>query len=76
MVFAQMCQMLDLAILDLNCWQWQPHELAAAILYHFSSQNVAKKASNLNMNSLSECVSWLTPCECFENLKNYFLQKF
>jgi len=61
MVFAQMCQMLDLAILDLNCWQWQPHELAAAILYHFSSQTVAKKASNLNMNSLSDCVSWLTP---------------
>ena len=52
MVFAQMCQLLDLASLDINCLRFKPHELAASILYHFSSQSTAKKASNLNMNSL------------------------
>lgn len=61
MVFAQMCQMLDLAMLDVYCLKWPAHELAAAILYHFSSQTIAKKASNLNMYNLVECVSWLTP---------------
>jgi len=61
MVFSQMCQLLDLATLDIECLQFQPYELAASILYHFSSQNTAKKASNLNMSKLVDCVSWLTP---------------
>lgn len=60
-VFAQMCQLLDLATLDVESLQFQPYELAASILYHFSSQNTAKKASNLNMSKLVDCVSWLTP---------------
>lgn len=59
-VFAQMCQLLDLATLDMNCLKFKPHELAASILYHFSSQATTKKASNLNMNNLVDCVSWLT----------------
>lgn len=61
MVFAQMCQLLDLAILDVDALKWQPYELAASILYHFSSQNTAKRASNLNLRKLVDCVSWLTP---------------
>lgn len=55
-----MCQLLDLATLDVNCLKFKPHELAASILYHFSSSATSKKASNLNMNSLIDCVSWLT----------------
>lgn len=61
MVFVQMCQLLDLSILDVNSLKWQPWELAASILYHFSSQNTAKRASNVTMSKLVECVSWLTP---------------
>merc|ERR1712113_519477 len=71
LVFAHMCQLLDMATLDVNCLEWKPFELAASILYHFSSQATSHKVSNLNMMNLIDCVHWLTPMAL--TLKDYGL---
>nr|XP_014347158.1 PREDICTED: G1/S-specific cyclin-E2-like [Latimeria chalumnae] len=59
--FVQIAQLLDLCILDDESLDYQYGVLAAAALYHFTSFEVVLKASGLDWDCISDCVSWMVP---------------
>ncbi|KAL4629778.1 G1/S-specific cyclin-E2-like [Arapaima gigas] len=59
--YIQIAQLLDLCILDINSLDYQYGVLAAAAFCHFSSFEIAQKASGLRQDILAKCMSWMTP---------------
>uniref|UniRef100_A0A8C8GAM2 Cyclin E2 n=1 Tax=Oncorhynchus tshawytscha TaxID=74940 RepID=A0A8C8GAM2_ONCTS len=59
--YIQITQLLDLAILDINCLDYQYGILAAAAFCHFFSFDVVHKVSGLTWDSIAPCVRWMTP---------------
>lgn len=58
--FDQVSQLLDLCILDIGSLSFNYSVLAAAALYHFSSEEKVYQCTGLRMNQIRECVVWMT----------------
>ncbi|KAM4704939.1 G1/S-specific cyclin-E2 [Rhinophrynus dorsalis] len=59
--FIQIAQILDLCILHITSLDFQYRILAAAALYHCTSIEVVTRATGLDLESIIECVHWMTP---------------
>lgn len=58
--FEQVSQLLDLCILDIGSLSFNYSVLAAAALYHFSSEEKVYQCTGLRMHQIRECVMWMT----------------
>ena len=74
--FDQVSQLLDLCILDIVSLSFNYSVLAAAALYHFSSEDKVYQCTGLRMNQIRECVMWMASAAMalrehgFEDAKN------
>lgn len=59
--FIQIAKLLDLCILDVESLQFQYSVLAAAALYHNSTQELALFVSGYQWSDIFACVQWMTP---------------
>lgn len=58
--FDQVSQLLDICILDIGSLSFNYSVLAAAALYHFSSEEKVYQCTGLRMHQIRECVMWMT----------------
>lgn len=59
--FVQIAQLLDLCMLELGSLKFLPSVLAAACLYHFSSEDLALQCSGFTLREISAAIRWVTP---------------
>nr|CBZ41227.1 Cyclin E delta protein [Oikopleura dioica] len=59
--FVQIVQLIDLCLLDIQSLKFLPSQLAAACLYHFSSQDIALDCSGFKMEEIAGAIKWVTP---------------
>ncbi|XP_014676422.1 PREDICTED: G1/S-specific cyclin-E-like isoform X2 [Priapulus caudatus] len=60
-VFVQLSQLIDLCMLDIGCLQFSYSVVAAAALYHLSSEHVALSVSRFKWLDIKPCVNWMAP---------------
>ncbi|KAL4234175.1 G1/S-specific cyclin-E1 [Mactra antiquata] len=60
-VFIQIARLLDLCLLDIESLQFQYSVLAAAALFHSSSQQLALSVSGYKWQDILPCVQWMAP---------------
>jgi cyclin E len=58
--FDQVSELLDLCVLDIGSLSFNYSVLAAAALYHFTSEDKVYQCTGLRMNQIRECVIWMT----------------
>lgn len=68
-MFIQICQVLDLCILDIESLKFSYSVLSASAIAHFISKETAIHVSGLSWDELLPCVTWLKPFveTAFEN---------
>lgn len=59
--FVQIAQLLDLCMMDIGSLRFAPSALAAACLYHFSSEDLALECSGFKLPEISPAIRWVTP---------------
>lgn len=59
--FVQIAQLLDLCILDLDSLGFHYRVLTAAAVFHHTSLDEVRKATGLDWEEISDCVTWMTP---------------
>jgi len=59
--FVQIAQLLDLCLMDIGSLRFVPSVLAAACLYHFSSEDLALECSGFTLQEISPAIRWVTP---------------
>ncbi|XP_054164975.1 G1/S-specific cyclin-E1-like [Oppia nitens] len=60
-LFAQIAHLVDLCILDIGSLTYQYSIIAAAALYHFTSEEVVFQCTAIKMQDMRDCVIWMIP---------------
>lgn len=77
LMFVQICQVLDLCTLDLECFRFSYSLLSASAIAHFISKETAVHVSNLGWDQILPCFTWMKPFveaafeESVTNLKQF-----